>query len=244
MATTQSGYAVTKPASAPSAAAGSTSGNLDQAAAYNYKVTFATAFGETEGNATAANVTTTSTGSVVLTSIPTSTNANVIKRKIYRTVGGGSSYLLAATISDNTTTTYTDTLADGSLGAALPTINNAHSRQSADGQFKFSMPVTYSIDPAITATAGGGQANAYQLTSEVNVISVCATAADSVKLPELNADLIGVHVLVANNGANSANVFPASGQNASGGVDTAVAVAATARAEFVASTASVWVKTR
>lgn len=42
-------------------------------------------------------------------------------RKLYRTVVGGSQLKLVATIADNTTTTYTDSTADGSLGANMPT---------------------------------------------------------------------------------------------------------------------------
>jgi hypothetical protein len=49
----------------------------------------------------------------------------VTSRKLYRTAAGGSTYLLAATIADNSTTTYTDSLVDGSLGAAAPTVLTA-----------------------------------------------------------------------------------------------------------------------
>src|ERR1051325_400942 len=115
MSVVQSGYSVTKPSSAPSAAAGTVTGALDTSAAYRYKVTYVTGFGETDPSTHVA-VTTTSTGSVNLTSIPVSTNGNVIARKLYRTVGADTvSYLLLTTINDNTTTTYTDIIADGSL---------------------------------------------------------------------------------------------------------------------------------
>ena len=42
-------------------------------------------------------------------------------RKIYRTLGGGTIFKLVATLSDNTTTTYSDNIADGSLGTTLAT---------------------------------------------------------------------------------------------------------------------------
>lgn len=244
MTTTLAGFTLAKPSSAPSAAAGTASGNLDTVANYQYKVTYVTAFGETDGNTTAAMVTTTSSGSVNLTSIPVSPDGNVTQRKLYRTVGGGSSFLLLAIIDDNVTTTYTDTTIDSSLGAAIPTLNSAHSRQIVGGLLKIAKPTMLSIETGITAAAGGGQTNAYQLSNEVNVLSVVATTADSVKLPELSADLIGSHILIANNGANSANVFPVLGQDASAGTNTAVAVAAAARAEFVAVSATAWIKTR
>lgn len=45
-------------------------------------------------------------------------------RKLYRTIAGGSTFFLLATVSDNTTLTYTDNVADGALGAAIGAINN------------------------------------------------------------------------------------------------------------------------
>jgi len=41
-------------------------------------------------------------------------------RKLYRTTSGGAAYQLVTTISDNTTTSYQDNKADGSLGAGAP----------------------------------------------------------------------------------------------------------------------------
>jgi hypothetical protein len=50
-------------------------------------------------------------GKVSLTGIPLGGTA-VTSRKLYRTAAGGSTYLLLATIADNTTTIYTDNTAD------------------------------------------------------------------------------------------------------------------------------------
>ncbi len=61
---------------------------------------------------------------------------------------------------------------------------------------------------AITAFATGGQANATPVSGELAVISVCATAGDSVKLP---VALAGRRVAVANSAALGADVFPYSG---------------------------------
>ena len=47
------------------------------------------------------------------------------ERKIYRTEAGGTDLKLVATISDNTTTTYVDNIADGSLGADMASVNSA-----------------------------------------------------------------------------------------------------------------------
>jgi len=106
------------------ALAGGGAGNLDNAV-YSYKVTFVTSDGETEGGTASDNVTVSdnsSDGQVSITDIPVGGSA-VTSRKIYRTEGGGSTYKLLATILNNTTTSYTDNIADGSLGASAPTSN-------------------------------------------------------------------------------------------------------------------------
>lgn len=100
--------------------------------AYKYVVTFVAALGAAETSvlaATAANITTTTNNQAVnLTAIPTGP-ANVTgKRKIYRTKVGGSTYFLLTTLNDNTTTSFSDTTADTSLGA------QAAAHPSAGGQ--------------------------------------------------------------------------------------------------------------
>lgn len=70
------------------------------------------------------------------------------------------------------------------------------------------------LDSAITAFAGGGQANATQLTKRVNVVSVCATLNDSVKLPNTSA---GSRIFVMNVGVANCMVYPYEGGQISGG---------------------------
>lgn len=99
-------------------------GNVDNGA-HRYLATFVTADGETQAGTVSAVVTVadkTVNGKVELTAIPLG-GALVTARKLYRTVAGGSTYLLLATIANNTATTYTDNIADASLGAAAPTTN-------------------------------------------------------------------------------------------------------------------------
>jgi len=60
----------------------------------------------------------------------------------------------------------------------------------------------------ITAHAGGGQASATPLTKDVNFVTVCATAGDSVKLP---VAVLGKVVTVRNDGATAVAIFPQSG---------------------------------
>lgn len=86
--------------------------------AYRWKVTFVTADGETEGGTASSSLTLTAQRAT-LTAIPTSNASTVTSRKLYRTAAGGDTFKLVTTLSDNTTTTYTDNTADGSLGADL-----------------------------------------------------------------------------------------------------------------------------
>ena len=86
---------------------------------YYYVVTLVTAQGETSVGSISASVAP-SSQQVNLTAIPTDTLGFATSRKIYRTTTGGVSggpFYLLTTIADNTTTTYTDNTADGSLGA-------------------------------------------------------------------------------------------------------------------------------
>jgi len=94
------------------------------AGAHRYLVTFVTADGETEAGAVSAAVTTilATHGQVAVSAIPIG-GSGVTQRKLYRTAAGGSTYLLLTTLTNNTATTYTDNIADGSLGAQAPTTN-------------------------------------------------------------------------------------------------------------------------
>lgn len=99
-------------------------GNVDNGV-HRYRVTFVTADGETEGGTVSSAVTVanlTVNGQVALTAIPRGGNT-VTARKLYRTAAGGSTYLLLATLANNTATTYTDNIADASLGAGAPSTN-------------------------------------------------------------------------------------------------------------------------
>lgn len=112
--------------SAPTAALATTpiAGNVDNGA-HRYLVTYVTSTGETQAGVASAAVTVadkTANGQVALTGIPLG-GASVTARKLYRTLAGGSAYYLVATIANNTATTYTDNIADASLGVGAPTTN-------------------------------------------------------------------------------------------------------------------------
>ena len=89
---------------------------------------------------------------------------------------------------------------------------------------------------AVTAFATGGQASAVTLWNSYNVISVCASPGDSVKLP--SAFGVGSIHFIKNNGAASCDVFPANGDNLGAGIDTAVAVPAGQSISFIGTVAS------
>jgi uncharacterized phiE125 gp8 family phage protein len=92
---------------------------------HRYLCTFVTASGETQAGDISDAVTVTDSainGKVQLTAIPLGSSL-VTSRKIFRTIAGGSQYLLLATLADNTTTTYLDNIADASLGAEASSIN-------------------------------------------------------------------------------------------------------------------------
>lgn len=61
---------------------------------------------------------------------------------------------------------------------------------------------------AITAFNGGGQANAYELSNAINVVTVCANVDDSIKLPANN---IVRTYNVYNKTGNQCAIFPCVG---------------------------------
>lgn len=106
------------------ALAGAGAGNVDNGA-HRYRVTFVTADGETDGGDISAVVTVvdhTANGKVAVSGIKPG-GALVTSRNIYRTQAGLAVFYLVATIPDNTTTTFTDNIADASLGVGCPTKN-------------------------------------------------------------------------------------------------------------------------
>ena len=92
----------------------------------------------------------------------------------------------------------------------------------------------------ITAHAGGTRAAAVKLTSGINRIATCATAADSVSLPPAVG---GQLIIVANAGAAAAQVFadPSTSDTINGvAAATGVSLAAGKSASFSSSAPGVW----
>lgn len=99
-------------------------GDVDDGA-HDYKVTLVTAQGETIGGTASGSVTIADksvNGKIELTAIPISTNGNVTARKIYRRFNAAGTYKLLTTIAENTTTIFTDNVANASLGADIQTV--------------------------------------------------------------------------------------------------------------------------
>lgn len=97
---------------------------------HRWLATFTSALGETEAGAGTAEITVANNavnGRVELTAIPIGPLLTT-SRKLYRTEAGGTVYKLLATLADNTTTVYTDNLADAALGAVAPSTNTAIDR--------------------------------------------------------------------------------------------------------------------
>lgn len=246
MSVTLSGYAISAPGSAPTGASGSSSGSLGiDTGTYKYKVTYVSVFGETDPSPASATITTT-TGTVSLSAIPVSSSPYVIARRLYRTIEGASgAYKTLATISDNVTTTYIDSIADGSLGADAATINSAHSMQTVAGLVAFGKPLIHSYENGITAGASGTSAAAYQLSAEYSTVTTVATINDSVRLPEISAALVGMRAVVRNIHANTCKIYPFTGQSINGtAADTAVTLATVTGAEFLATSATNWTQFR
>lgn len=95
--------------------------NLQAGKKYCYGVAFVTATGDTPARGDSndnKNITIGATNArVLIENIPISPDPKVIGRKIYRTTGDGNVYLAQrlTIINDNTTTSYTDNIADASL---------------------------------------------------------------------------------------------------------------------------------
>lgn len=91
-----------------------------------------------------------------------------------------------------------------------------------------------------TADVGSSQGDGV-ITSTFNVYSTVANAGDAATLP--SSFIVGMIVFIKNDGANSMDVFPASGDDAGAGVNTAVAIAAGNFAVFISTAgSSTWTK--
>lgn len=111
---------------------------------------------------------------------------------------------------------------------------------NAIGESKY--PALSNTEIGITAHAGGGQSSAYQLTAQASVVTVVATASDSVKLPKIintpgQFGSVGTVLFVGNADASDAmQVFGTTPDTINDvATGTGVAVAAGVNVLFVAT---------
>lgn len=98
------------------------------------------------------------------------------------------------------------------------------------------MRVSVGLTASTTQAQGQGALSA---AANVFQISTCANANDTVTLPAATAGQ-GQIALVINDGAQTLQVFPASGDNLGAGADTATTITAGSRKLFVAFDATNW----
>jgi len=96
-----------------------------------------------------------------------------------------------------------------------------------------------SVAAGVTADVGSAQGGG-AITTDIVQISTVGTTGDAVTLP---AAVAGLEITIINNGANAADVFPASGDNLGAGANTAASLAAAANITYVAIDATNWVAT-
>lgn len=110
---------------APGATDSGSAGNPNGAYKYTYTFINVNALGQIGETKPSGEGTVTVTSHSITVTVPAGP-LGTIGRRIYRTAAGGATGTekLVATIWDNTTSSYLDNLADGSLGAAQPTANS------------------------------------------------------------------------------------------------------------------------
>jgi len=106
------------------------------------------------------------------------------------------------------------------------------------GSFSVVGNIKRSVTAAITASTTQTQGQ-QPLTADYNQISVCANANDTVTLPPAAT---GMQIVVTNSGAQTLQIFPASGDNLGAGVNASTTLATTKSAIFQAYDATNWIK--
>lgn len=232
------GYTIIQP-SAPTIAAATVSGLLTASGIYGYKLTSVTPFGESLPSS-AATFTATSTRSTVVT-LAAANNPNITSYKLYRTAANGSVYKFLTNLPVSATT-VTDTAADVELVEVNPpAYDGASSILPIKGSLLLEGSGAFSIQSGITAGAGGIASTAYQLTKEYNHISTVATTNDAVKLLAVATRSIGTRTVIKNGGANTARIYPATGQTINNGsADAPITLAAGAAVQLVCDSATNW----
>lgn len=135
MADTVSNWGIAAPGSNPSAADNG-AGALS-AGTYRYYVTFlnTTTGSRSNPNSTPASVTLGASRQVLLSSVPTSADAQVTRREIFRTLANGARFFKIGEIANNSGTTFTDNIADTSASVLSQEVQFDNAPPTADFQF-------------------------------------------------------------------------------------------------------------
>lgn len=124
-------------------------------------------------------------------------------------------------------------------GASALVINEIRDVAVTNGNLSVKKLILHSKTAGITAHVGSSQGDG-PLTTDVNEISVCANAGDAVTMPAASASF-SAQIVIINNGAESCDVFPASGDDLGAGANTAVALAAGAKIKYTSYDETNWV---
>ncbi len=174
-------HGVYPPTTTMTAASAATGAALLSGSSYTYKVVFVSSQSvESDvGPATTHVIAVNSMGNVALTSIPTAAQSwGVSSRRIYRTEAGGSTFKRLVTISDNTTTTYDDAIADASLGADAPSDNGVPPLYSTIAYHKSRVFCNDPTNPNLVNYSGVGEPYTFGAT---DFLTIGDDAGDTVK---------------------------------------------------------------
>lgn len=129
---------------------------------------------------------------------------------------------------DVTGTVTQETAVDGNIKCATLTVTNSVSNTGY---------MLYSVGAALTAV-GNNRATALQLAAEINNVSTAA-ASTGVILP---TGVVGMRILVINNGANAIQVYANGSETINGTAgSTGVSLASGSDAEFIFTAANTWI---
>jgi hypothetical protein len=183
---------------------------------YYYRVVYVTSIGETNTSGNLTVITTTGNTTVNLSGIPISTDPRVTARKLYRTKLGGSTdnQWFLATISNNTTTTYTDSIADASLtGANL----QAYKVNTTSRYITVSGIQGMVIDPNLTAFGRSAGSNIISTSAPaIRTVLIGASAGQNITTGQANV-IVGVAGTLLTTGNYNTIMGDLSGVNLVGG---------------------------
>lgn len=190
---------------------------------YQYAYTLVTPGGETAPSPILSLTTTSGNQAVSLSSVPTGA-APTSSRNIYRTAVGGSTLLLLHTLADNTTTSYTDTTADSSLGTASPPVHNQagalffhNSSGGVTGQVNPDGSVSF--DGGLISSNGGGHLTTGALLPGSITITTVNADIEMGDTTSVNTPHIDFHSIAYANDYDT-RIIASGGTNGTNGVGT------------------------